>query len=238
MNQFERLLDSLQKGYYVQVLLFVVEFFALVFAFLYSRKTKIGRFFIFYIAFDFAILIGSVYLVTNSTKTEAFANTVFNYTNTLIALVELLVYYYFFSKTLSPRWINSLMKILALLYILLIIVFTITKFSFLSPRFSYISYLLGAMEFVFLLPPCMVFFYELLNSKSELPLFKRPSFWITTGIFFFSIISIPYYLVLKYISSNKKELTDILAAVFYYLPFTINFVFLCKAFLCKKTLTT
>ena len=130
MNQFERLLDSLQKGYYVQVLLFVVEFFALVFAFLYSRKTKIGRFFIFYIAFDFAILIGSVYLVTNSTKTEAFANTVFNYTNTLIALVELLVYYYFFSKTLSPRWINSLKKILALLYILLIIVFTITKLVF------------------------------------------------------------------------------------------------------------
>ena len=238
MNQLERLIEYLGKYYYSMLLMFIVELTALIIAVIYVRKSKIGRFFIFYIVLDFCILIVDLYLTAIPTLISKFRNIFSNYTNPLIALTELGAYYYFFSKVLSGARVKTLMELLGLFYFILIIIFVTTKFSFLSLRFDYISYFLGVIEFLLLLPPCFVFFYQLINSRSELKLFERPSFWIVTGIFFFSIISIPYYLLDLYFADNHLKIRNILSATLYYLPFTLNFVFLIKAFLCKKMLTT
>ena len=218
--------------------MFLVELAALIIALIYVRKNKIGQFFIFYIVFDFCILIIDTFFISRADISIKYKTLFLNYTNPLIALTELGTYYYFFSKVLSGTRIKKLMKSLGVFYLLLIIIFVITKFSFLTSRFSYISDLLGAIEFLLLIPPCFVFFYQLINNRSELKLFERPSFWIVTGIFFFSVISIPYYVLQKYLGSNKNEFEYILSSVFFYIPFTINFAFLIKAFLCKNTLTT
>lgn len=121
---------------------------------------------------------------------------------------------------------------------IIVITFAITKFEFLSLRYDYISNILGVLEFILILPFCILYFIQVLDKISELNLAERPSFWIVTGIFFFSAISIPYYLLENFFLKSKFEFRYILSATFYYLPFSINFIFLSKAFLCKKTLTT
>jgi len=57
MFDWHKLIDGFSNYYYTTLLMFFVEFTALVIAIIYGRKTKIGRLFIFYIAFDFCILI-------------------------------------------------------------------------------------------------------------------------------------------------------------------------------------
>ena len=218
--------------------MFVIEFVALITGLVYGRKSRIGQLFIFYILFDFLILTMDLYLTSLPNFKVKDRNQFSNYTNVLIALVELLVYYYFFFKTLAGRRIKTLMQILVFSYLLVVFIFFLTGFSFLTSRYSYVSNLLGTLEFVFLLPPCIVFFYELTNRESAIRLFERPSFWIVTGIFLFSFISIPYYLIDNYFIVNHLKNRRIVAAALYYMPLTFNFAFLIKAFLCKKTLTT
>ena len=165
-------------------------------------------------------------------------NSYFLYTtNTLVSYVELLVYFYFFRKILEGDKIKKILIGLTVLYSIIIIIFITTKFGFITTRYRYISYITGAIEFVFLLVPCVYYFLQLLKTNSNVRLSKRPSFWIVTGIFFFSLISIPYYLLNRYFTSTEFELRNLFIAVLYYIPFIANLIFLIKAFLCKKSLT-
>jgi len=238
MIQLERLIEYLQERYYLELIMFLTELTALVIGCIYVRKNRVGQFFIFYIAFDLGIWITGFYLDINQDLSKKSISNFVDYTNTLVAFAELLIYYYFFSKVLSGIRIRNLIKLLTVFYSLLVIIYITTKFSFFTSRIGYLSNLMGVIEFLFLLPPCFVFFYQLITNRSRLKLFERPSFWIITGIFLYSLLSIPFYLVDRYIFINNLDIKKIIGSVFFYVPFTLNFAFLSKAFLCKRTLTT
>lgn len=237
MFEWDKLIDDCEKYYYTPILMFIVEITALVISIIYGRKSKIGRAFIFYIAFDFCFLMGHFLIVSSSDISRISANRYYNYSNILIALTELLVYFYFFNTILPYNKIKKIIKILAVFFVIIIISYITTEFSFLTNRLSYITYLIGAIEFIFLLPPSLFYFYKILTVNSEIALLKRPTFWIVTGIFFYSLISIPYYLINRYVAFSHIQLWFVLQASLYNIPFAFNFAFLIKAFLCKKPLT-
>lgn len=239
MFDWNKVVDEFLEFYYTKSIMFVVELIALVIAIIYGRKSKMGRVFIFYIAFDFSLLIIDGILPGFSGISKKDLDIFLNYTNTIIAAVELFVYYYFFYNTLQGKKIQLGILVMASLYGLVIFIYLLNGFSFFTARFNYISFLLGAIEFIFLLPFCLLYFRQLLSSPSKINLFNRPSFWIVCGIFFFSFISAPFYLVVDYFRQNTlAAITRQLMALLYYIPFSINFIFLIKAFLCKKPLTT
>jgi len=233
---FSKVIQQLQRTYYSQLLMLCVELTAVIIGLMYVRKDKTGRFFIAYIAFDFCILLTDLFF-TASGISKKFVSEFVNITNTLIAFVELLVYFYYFDKILEGRKIKKILALLAIIYSTIVMIFLATRFSFITNRYGYVAYITGAIEFVFLLFPCVYYFLQLFKTNSPLQLNERPSFWIVTGIFFFSLISIPYYLLNKYFISTKYESKAIIDAGLYYIPFTANFIFLIKAFLCKKPLT-
>ena len=237
MFECDKLIENFSKYYYTPLLMLIVEATALVIAIIYIRKTKIGKVFIFYIAFDFCILIIDCFLMSYPGISQKFISYFQDTTNTLIAYIELLVYFYFFRKILEGNKIKKNLTRLVVIYSVVIIIFFTTKFGFVTNRYGYIAYITGAIEFIFLLVPCVYYFLHLFKSNSLLRLTDRPSFWIVTGIFFFSLISIPYYLLSRYFFSTQYEFR-LFNAVFYYIPFTANFIFLIKAFSCKKPLTT
>jgi hypothetical protein len=237
MFEWDRLIDNFSNYYYTPLLMLIVEATALVIGIIYIRKTKIGKTFIFYIAFDFCILIVDCLLISHSGIAPKLRYQLMSYLNNLIALTELLVYYNFFFIILPYSKIKKIMKLLALFFLAIMIIYAITRLNFLTNRFGYITNVIGVTEFIFLLPPCLFYFYNILTVDSEISLLKRPTFWVVTGILFYSLISIPYYLLNKYLSDNDKQLWSALQAALYIIPFTLNFVFLIKAFLCKKTLT-
>ena len=219
------------------MLMFIAELTALIIGIWYARKDNSWLFFIAYIIFDFCILLADWYLIADIKISYKIKFDFRNLTNTLIAFVELLVYYSYFGKILDGNKIKKCLIFLITIYSLTIIFFIATKFDFLTTNYGYVADIIGATEFVFLLVPCVYYFLQLLKANSTLRLTERPSFWIVTGIFFYALISIPNYLLHRHFINIHYEIRYLFVAVLYYFPFTANFIFLIKAFLCKKTLT-
>lgn len=219
--------------YFTEPLLGLFEVIAITVGILYIRKDKIRYFFLFYIILDFIILNIDFYIIgfSNYSKTER--KYFFGMSNILISYVELSVYYFYFSKTLRSRKIKKFMKISFVFFSFIILIFLTNNLEFLNYADVYTS--LGALEFILIIPVCLTYFLELFDNPTT-NLFQRPSFWIATGIFFYAVISIPYYLFNNFLISNVSLFSK-MASLLFYLPFAINFMFLTKAFLCKKPLT-
>jgi hypothetical protein len=236
MEQLQNLIERIQKVYYTDLLMLTTELIALIIGLLYIRKQKTGQLFIFYILFDLLILVSNLYLSSlNWNSMSTFKINFVYYSNSLISLIELSVYFYFFKEVLKNRRMLKALKIMEITYILVMIVFLTTRFQFLTGSFMNSTYTVGALEFVFLMPPCLMFFYEIINKDSAISLHERPSFWIVTGIFFYAFISIPYYLLAPNI--RQTPYFHILVSTLFNIPYSINFVFLTKSFLCRKCLT-
>jgi hypothetical protein len=234
---FQLLLDEWERYYYAMPFNMLVEIVALTMGFKHVSNQRLGRYFLVYIAFDLFVGICSSYLTIynyGGTKFDIY----FIYTsNLVIAVVELLIYYHYFKIILKRNGVKIVLNSLQIIFLLLFMGYLVIVFFFSFKRFTFLSSLLGALEFCFILYPCIIYYLSMFKTYNEYPLLKRPTFWIVTGVFFFSLTSIPFYITNNYISIYHKNYHHILAAALYYLPFTINFIFLTKAFLCKKPLT-
>lgn len=235
--RYTKLLQHFQDTYYTEVLMLCVELTALICGLIYIRKYLLGRYFIFYIAVDLSILLFCWYLILKPGVDTKLTSRIVNTCNVIISLTELFVYFLFFRLLLSNERIKKIISILVIVYTFLVILYLITMFDFITNRLRYVTYLLGVLEFLILIPLCFAFYHQILKTESKLKLFERPSFWIVTGVFFYALISIPYYLLEPSINEYGHQSKYILNALLFHLPFTFHFAFLTKAFLCKKTLT-
>jgi hypothetical protein len=237
MLGWRALLTDFEERYYTDLALWLFELIAIVTGILFVKNQKIGKVFLFYLIFDFTILNIATSLRYFQGVPVNVSNNFVTLTNPLIFLIELFAYYYFFLNTLKSSGMIKALKVLFPLYLIIIGLFLTGNLQFLSGQYGYVSYTVSALGFLFLLPPCINYFYMLLNTKSEISLFQRPSFWIVSGMFFYCIVSIPYYLLVSYLFITDYEYKQILSALLFNVPFLINFIFLTRAFLCKKTLS-
>lgn len=226
--QFQSLND------YGKSLLFFIELTAIVIGFLFVRKSKIGRLFIFYIFFDLVIVIIDLYLKGSDRSLSFAAKQFLNITNVLVSMVELYVYYFFFYHVLKGGKVKKSLIIFGLLYGVAVLVYLIKTFTLGLRDLRYASSMVESIEFILIIPPCFIFYHQLFTASTELPLFSRPSFWIITGIFFYALISIPTYLINN--SLLGFRLRDIVGMILFYIPFAINIMFLIKSFLCRRPL--
>ncbi|MDP4260920.1 MAG: hypothetical protein Q8941_00200 [Bacteroidota bacterium] len=236
MDRFEKMIKLLDSRYYSDLIVAVFELIAIITGLIYARKDKTSVFFLAYLIFDFLIIIVDYGILYCYFSEKEFSNFVC-FTNTLISFAELLAYYHFFLKIIHSKNTNKLMKILRVVFSVIIAIFITTGYGFLTNRFAYVSLLIGVIELLFLVPPSFVYFYELLKNEPIIDLYKRPSFWIVTGIFFYSVVSIPDYLIERSVAYYKPKYWNITNLLLFSIPISINSIFLTKAFLCKKTLT-
>jgi len=227
------IVDSWRKYYYTVPLMYLTELITIILGFLYAKKTFIGRLFLSYLLFDFILLNIAEFLEIKSTPKITFTTV----TNSLVSLFELVAYYYFFARTLNNMSALKGIKFGFVVYGTLNIVYILTRWASDKTSQNYFLTSIPTFEFLLLIFPCIVYFRQLFIEDSTIDLFDRPSFWITTGVFFFSILSIPYYLTFQLLRLSVHSDRYIFGAFLFFLPFTINFVFLSKAFLCKKPLT-
>ena len=238
MDGFEKLFHLFQKHYYGDLILAVVEVVAITVGLIYARRDSVARVLIAYIFLDLVVLLTGWWILCFSSYKIVKEHNFIDITNSLISLVELLSYYYFFSTVLTSKKELKLLRIQAIVFTLLFLLLMTTQLHFLFERFAYASNLLSVIGFFFLLIPCAFFYMKLLTDNPTDELFRRPSFWITTGIFSYSLFSIPYYLIDRLLIGNNYPYRYIVSSIFFFLPFTINFIFITRAFLCKKALTT
>jgi hypothetical protein len=239
MNGWEKMFDRWHERYYDEPFMFVCELTAIILGVIYQRKNRIGQFFIFYTLIDISILILMEYIYSFTDVTKEQRKFIEYNSNSISFLCELLAYYFFFQQAISIGLIKKI------IYVLRIIFITLTCFNLLNLSLLHFqiagkgdTFYLGTIEFIFLIIPCLFYFLELFSNPSSKSLFDRPSFWITTGIFFYTLVSIPYYFISPYLDSSKYQFSTELIALLFSLPFGITFLFLAKAFLCKTELTT
>jgi hypothetical protein len=238
MSGWEKMFADWHKGYYSELFMFICELTAIIIGLIYKRKDRIARFFIFYIILDITILVFDQYIIYLSGLDRKKAGLFVNVLNTFIFLIELLVYFFFFQKILQHPLIKKIIPILRLIfigltsfYLLYVTIYHTLKVG------SFDTYTLGVIEFFFLIVPCIFYFLELFSKPPEKKLLNRPSFWIATGIFFYSFISIPYFFIVNYLFKSKYHYIFELDALLFCLPFGISFLFLSKAFTLKTDLT-
>lgn len=161
--------------------------------------------------------------------------------NVLFALVEFSVFSYFFSRILRSRLLKLSMFFAGIIFLLVCFLYAIAVFrsDLSSEEILRYSFRINVLEFVFLFLACLLFFYELLNDNShdKSRLAEHPSFWISSGVFFYSIVSLPYFLIADELFYYNKNVYTILVAV-HYVSTSMLFLCLAKAFSCERSLTT
>jgi hypothetical protein len=239
MNGWEKMFDGWHERYYDDLFMFVCELTAIILGLIYHRKNRVGQFFIFYVVIDISLLVYNNYYQYFSGRTsKEFSNSLL-ITNSFSFLGEILAYLFFFQHSLENIVIKRLIPIFRVSFIILVF-FHLLNVLLLHIPISGVRdmYYLGAIEFFFLIIPCLFYFAELFSRPSAKNLFQRPSFWITTGIVFYTFISIPYYFITDYLLKSNYKYEIEFAVLFFSLPYGITFLFLSKAFLCKTELTT
>lgn len=237
---FSIIFESLKNNYYSEILVSLMELFGIIIGLKHYRKSFIGQLFIFYLAFDLSILILFLFFLGTSSMDKGELRNFVSISNTLITFVELMVYLFYFRLIMEKRFHKYIIAGF-ISYCFLMMIFLFTKFNFLSDRLRYISDIIGVTEFLLLLPLCFFFYNRILKNESYFQISDRPSFWIVTGIFIFSTVSIPYYLISNFLHSFVFNVNStsrkVLGNIFYYGPFLINIIFLIRGMLCKKELS-
>ena len=211
----------------------LIETICLIVCLTYRRKEKIGKIFLLYITFDFFIALLDFFIVPFSNWKQTNTDRFYYFTNELVSALELFVYYFYFLQILQNSKIQQVLKLLRSFFLVIAIFFITTFFVPPLPITIFPSNYFTVIEFIFLLFPCLVYYYELFETDPIHRLFDRPSFWIITGIMFFSLVSIPFYCTAEIYKNKGISYMYVL----FYLPFAINFAFLTKGFLCKNKLT-
>ena len=175
------------------------------------------------IPFIYPIGLFGYYLKYFSETPQKKSNDIIYITNSFICVVELCVYYYFFFRVLQNGIVKHTMKFLLMVFMIFFVGLIIFKTKKID-SYGHFAGIIGAAEFLFLLLPCFTYYFELFSNKTSEDLLKRPSFWIVTGIFFYSVVSIPYYLIANFLSVNKYHSRSELAIFMFYIPFSIVIV--------------
>lgn len=235
--EWQNIVFEFKKYYYTELIMWIIELTVILIGLKFIRKQPSGKLFLLYLICDFVFLNIDLYLVSSQPHgRKIYANFIW-ISNSIISIIELIAYNFFFIALLKSYSIKRFLRILTGIYITSIIALLFWHLNYSIQNLQYIAKLFGTVGFIFLIFPCISYYYQLLNTVSYVNLLNRPSFWIICGIFFYSFISIPYYLIDTYLTENKYLYKPQLVAGLFVIPFTINFVFLIRAFLCKRDLT-
>jgi hypothetical protein len=240
MSGFQNLIADWSEGLYSEPFYIFCVILALISSLKFVKKDKLGLLFIIYISTDLSISIVDAYLKSfTSISFAAWGQFIF-ITNAIIGLVELSVYYYFFYNTLNSSFIKKFIVATYFPYIVIASFLIVGSFTFLDLNFRYIINLTAVVEFILLLFLCLRYYIELFKIPG-IELFERPSFFIATGIFFFSVISIPFYLISHFFLDSKPafqlETYEVFFEILFYIPLSINFLMLFRSFICRKSVT-
>lgn len=231
------ILKEFSERFYTPPILAITELIAIIIGIKYCWKDNIAKFFIAFICFDFLILISDWALLLKKGIPQAFINNFVNYTNTLISIFEISVYYYFFNIAIKYKIPKPVFFAPVIIYSLIASSSSFLNFPLFNLSKTHTYNLIYSLELTLLLPPIIISLFQIINTNQETSLLSRPSFWIAVGIFFQSIISIPCYLLIAYFLRQKTDFLPFIEASLYYTPLITNTLFISKAFLCKKTLT-
>jgi hypothetical protein len=228
-----------KTDFFTEPVLLLTFIFSLVVGLLYNYRAKERIFFVVYFFAGVVLfLLASpiqIILVVAGRKVDVFNEVC----NTGFEMVEFIAFQYFFKKCLRNKNLRRISNILLLVLIVICFAFFIAAAfqGYSKETIREHSFLINAIEFFFLSSLCLAYFYELFTEPPKINLFERPSFFITTSVFFYSVLLIPFFIIARALWKEEHSIFFVLFSC-HYILLTIVLVSISKAFLCRKPITT
>jgi hypothetical protein len=92
-------------------------------------------------------------------------------------------------------------------------------------------------ESLLLIVPCIVYFYHLFQNPHPIPLRNDPHFWITTGLTFFLLATLPFSLLMNSLRMENLQIYDFLYSIIY-IFYCLLFTMIIKAISCRTNQTS
>jgi len=234
----QRLISFWGRSFFTEpilVLLFVFCFFVGVIS---PYKDKVRFFFLIYFLSGMILFVPVTLIIVNKFLTEKQTAILQESANTVFELVEFIALYCFFQRCLQN---NKLKMILDLFLCFLVVIMTIFFIKLTLPNYAAYdirvqSLFINVVEFFFLFIMCLAYYREVFTDIPIKNLSKRPSFYIVTSAFFYTILMIPFFLIAHDVHGADMATYNILFAC-HYLLLMILLMSISKAFLCKIPIT-
>jgi hypothetical protein len=193
---------------------------ALVVSLRYYNRHKDLRIFTYYILFsflddltEFFAQLGKLDSITSRTINASFENA--------FMLFEFIVCNYFILQHVSSSKRRLAVKVNALIYFCFLLWVGVTHYK------DIYQHTFFSFEAIFLVLPCLLYFYELFVTVRPAPLKNQPSFWIITGILFLNACSVPMLLTLGLLGKYRSA-----AFCLNFILYSILFILIIRAYLC------
>jgi len=234
------LTDVWAKLYYTELIWLICSAIALLVGIRNYRKEMTYQLLLIYTVSSIWENIGQR-IVKHSFSLEGINSTAYvESTNTFFSLVEITTFAYIFKKLLKTKLFKITIEVIWLIFSALCVYFLYKIFEGHLPQneIKNYSFILNSIEFFILLFLCLPFFYQLLVREftQVVPISKSPAFWITSGLFFYCIVSLPILLIGDKLFTTNYDLLLIVVSI-HFASNSLLFLCIAKAFSCKTTLT-
>lgn len=172
------------------------------------------------------------YILIVAVGNELVVRGIVNYYDNLFTIVEFIIYMTFFKSFFKQSSYQRAIEYLFYIYIVIFIYLTIRgslKYGILTQSVKSTIY---TIESLFLLVPCIFYFFYLFQRQPILRLLNEPTFWIIIGLFFMLFCILPYSIAENYFLKNESVLGKHLGYLFD-IFYMINFLMIARAYLCK-----
>lgn len=144
----------------------------------------------------------------------------------LLCLFDLIFWFLFFSNFFKTR--KDITKIRLLFFFTIAIEIVLFQFSELNKSNLHTISIINICKTIF----CIFFYYKLFKDVPTQNIKLEPSFWIITGLFFYSCLSIPLYALNEYVISKFSSIiSSTILAISNIFVIIMHFFFI-KAYLC------
>jgi hypothetical protein len=212
--------DIIAQSYYTIVVMLVSTLAALVVSITYYGRHKDLRIFTYYIALSLVEDAIGLYEYTVPDKRSAILTTAIAINS--FALFEFAICHLFILHYIMSPVRRLIIKINLFVFPAILAIILIRSY----PHGIYTPYYL--MECVFLVIPCLLYFYELFQTVNLRPLKNQPAFWIVTAFLFHNACTIPYSLTIPFLGKYQQAASSLV-----YILYSIVFLFIIRANLCR-----
>lgn len=177
----------------------------------------------------FSLLLGLTFLV------ELFAAIIvikyFHWKNNFpiynsFILIEILTYAFFYYNIMQIVWMRKLIASLAFVFFL----FWVVSVFFIHGFNAWNSYVIISGG-SFTVCVSLGYYYQIIQSKTEINLLSHPEFWIATGMLIFYSCQVPYFGTLNFLIKNylplAYSLMNVLLVINTFMYLTFIYAFLC-----------
>ncbi len=197
---------------------------ALVFSIRHYQSHRTLRIFTYYIFFSLLTDIAAFWERASSGIGHG-EHIALNIYYNLFIVIEFLAFSLFILHYIRKRSARLAIKTTIIVFLAMFLWISFIHFGFVPSR-QYINYIIA--ESVFLVLPCLIYYYELFITLTARPLKDEPSFWAVTGIFVLKSCSIPLWLTLTWLG-RFALIAFSLNSVLY----CILFILLVRAYCCS-----